>query len=189
MSVENKMTCDHCGATPLERIEGPWPTIEVESQPAKTFGLHVCPACVPALATFFQQVPREVFAGHAVHEAIVEFCATQRCEPKNTVKLTMFVETVFKPRRFELQNAADWFINEIMIGNQPQFSGPSGKKIEGIPGDVFGSGAIDALIKFETVHPRMDFQISAMYIGTNPEGALFMCKAHGIAAGFSPEVK
>jgi hypothetical protein len=189
MSVESKMTCDHCGATPLERIDGPWPTIEVASGMARTHGLHVCPACVSALAAFFKQVPRDLFAGHATHHAVLEFAATQRTVPNAAVALTLHPEVAFKPRRFELQHAAEWFVDDVVIGNRPQFAAPSGKKIDGIPGEVFGSEAIDNLIKFETVHPLMDFKIIATYIGTNPEGALFLCKVHGVMAGFAPELK
>lgn len=93
----------------------------------------------------------------------------------------------FRPERFLISSAgtpngaADWYVTDIRIGNRSQLAQASE-----IPGEMFGTNAIDAYISFETVQPSMDVTIVVRYVGPNPDGAPFYASMVGtIADGWS----
>lgn len=75
------------------------------------------------------------------------------------------------------KGAADWVINDIMIGNRSQFA-----QAGDIPGDMFSSNATDGFVSFETAQVAMDVKIVVTYIGPNPGGEIFYASMIGMAA-------
>lgn len=99
----------------------------------------------------------------------------QRVLPGNSVQMTTRAQRVaFRPERFFVSaadtanGAADWLITDIRIGNRSQFS-----QAGSIPGDMFGTNAIDSFVSFETAQTVMDIVVIATYIGANPDGCVF----------------
>lgn len=68
----------------------------------------------------------------------------------------------------EHNGAADWLVNDIKIGGRSQFS-----QAGDIPGDMFGTTAIDSFVSFETAQLGMDVVIVVTYIGACPKGHRF----------------
>ncbi len=85
----------------------------------------------------------------------------------------------FKPERISILCAqpADWIVSDILIGNRTQFAS-SGD----LPGDMFAVDAIDTFLSFETCQTAMAIEFRVVYIGPNPEGAVFEAKMTGKAA-------
>ena len=88
----------------------------------------------------------------------------------------------FRPERVNIgkgttpNGAADWVVHDIAVGHRSQFaqSGP-------IPGDMFGSQAIDSFVSFDTIQTAMDFSMDVSYQGPNPSEP-FTCAVLGTAA-------
>lgn len=75
----------------------------------------------------------------------------------------------FRPERLFISGvAADWIINDIVIGNQSQFA-----QTGDIPGEMFAVSAIDTFAVFDTVQTTMDIRLVATYIGSNQAGEMF----------------
>jgi len=73
--------------------------------------------------------------------------------------------------------AADWLINDIMIGNRSQFA-----QAGDVPGDMFATGAVDSFVSFETAQTAMDIKLVVTYVGPARTGALFHGSMIGTAA-------
>ena len=86
-------------------------------------------------------------------------------------------ERVFISAAGTLGGAADWVVNDIKIGNRSQFS-QSGD----VPGDMFGTAAIDGFVSFETAQTAMDVVMVVTYIGVNESGNPFYGSIVGTAA-------
>lgn len=73
--------------------------------------------------------------------------------------------------------AADWIVNNILIGNRSQLA-QSGD----VPGDVFATNAIDSYVTFESAQTAMDIAVVVTYIGCNESGVPFYSAMFGVAA-------
>jgi hypothetical protein len=72
---------------------------------------------------------------------------------------------------------ANWIVNDITIGNKSQFA-QSGA----LPGDMFGSTAIDSFVTFETAQTAMDVVMIVTYQGGTEGGTPFYGSIIGTAA-------
>jgi len=73
--------------------------------------------------------------------------------------------------------AADWIVNDILIGNRSQFS-QAGQ----VPGDMFATNAIDGFVSFETAQTAMDVVMVVTYVGPAEHGLPFYGSIVGTAA-------
>lgn len=90
--------------------------------------------------------------------------------------------TAFLPEHLTIHgNASKWIVHDIKIGNRSQMDVVSSDG-DGIPGDVFASGALDGMLKFETAQTAMDITFEVTYRGDRAEGEVFDCTLRGQAA-------
>lgn len=75
------------------------------------------------------------------------------------------------------QQASDWIINDITIGNRSQFA-QSGA----LPGDMFAHDAIDSFVTFETAQTAMDIVMIVTYQGASEGGIPFYGAIIGTSA-------
>ena len=93
--------------------------------------------------------------------------------PGQTARITSRPQRAFVPERLFIaatggSTAADWIIDNILIGGRSQFA------VDGrLPGEMFAAGAFDTLVSFEPVQAAMDIVADVTYVGTNPDGAPF----------------
>ena len=73
--------------------------------------------------------------------------------------------------------AADWIVNNILIGNRSQFV-QSGD----VPGDLFATNAVGTFVRFDTAQTVMDIVVVVTYIGLNESGCPFFSAMIGTAA-------
>jgi hypothetical protein len=201
MSTKHLTSCDHCKrAAPID--EGPdskghrdfaaWLQLGISGRGYSIEGVHICDRCIVALADFLPGVARENIGAFATHESSIGLDSGERIMRGQTVEITTRVETTFGPRRFEIENAANWLVIDVIVGNRSQVKPRNAwpKKLRkedtsGVPGAVFVEESVN--FTFETVPPDCDLRLQVAYVGENPEGAQFVCKVHGLAAGFAPE--
>ena len=109
---------------------------------------------------------------------ILPMSSTSLIQPNVSAQITGRPQQVaFRPERIIVQNAEDWVINDIKVGNRSQFSQGGD-----IPGITFGSTTIDGFVEFQTVQLAMDFQIVTTNVGTSEAGEQFICSVLGTAA-------
>lgn len=100
------------------------------------------------------------------------------CLPGQRVEIVARPQSIaMRPERIVIsQNAADFLIHDIRVGNRSQLAQ------EGVlPGDVFAAEAVDTFVAFETIQTAMDFTIIVEYVGTNPEGEVFNAVVFGVS--------
>ena len=107
---------------------------------------------------------------------------TQVILPNHSASITARPQRVaFRPERvFISENgdgAANWLVNDILIGNRSQFS-QAGQ----IPGDIFATTAIDSFVSFETAQTAMDVVMVITYVGPTSDGQPFYGAIIGTAA-------
>ena len=107
---------------------------------------------------------------------------TQAILPNHSASITARPQRVaFRPERvFISENgdgAANWLVNDILIGNRSQFS-QAGQ----IPGDIFATTAIDSFVSFETAQTAMDVVMVITYVGPTSDGQPFYGAIIGTAA-------
>ena len=107
---------------------------------------------------------------------------TQAIQPNHSASITARPQRVaFRPERvFISENgdgAANWLVNDILIGNRSQFS-QAGQ----IPGDIFATTAIDSFVSFETAQTAMDVVMVITYVGPTSDGQPFYGAIIGTAA-------
>ena len=73
--------------------------------------------------------------------------------------------------------AADWIVNNILIGNRSQFV-QSGD----VPGDLFATNAVGTFVRFDMAQTAMDIVVVVTYIGLNESGCPFFSAMIGTAA-------
>lgn len=197
MSTKHLTSCDHC-KRPAPIDEGPdskghlefatWVQLTISSRGYAIEGVHLCDRCLVALADFLPGVERETLGAFATHESSIALNSGDRITRGKTVEITERLETTFGPRRFEIENAANWMVIDVIVGNRSQVKSRkwlkrSKEDTSGVPGAVFVEESVNFV--FETVPPDCDFRIQVQYVGEDPRGALFVCKVHGLAAGFA----
>lgn len=72
--------------------------------------------------------------------------------------------------------ARDWLVNDVSIDGRSQFAAAGA-----LPGDMFGSTAIDSFVSWETVPRFAEVTVVVSYVGANPEGAAFWGSLTGVA--------
>jgi hypothetical protein len=98
------------------------------------------------------------------------------------------LHTAFRMERLEIDQATDWVVCDLKMNGRSQFA-QSGD----VPGDVFGTDAIDNFVSFETCLAGNAIDIIVMYIGKSPEGAIFSARYEGSVVSLDaqnpPELK
>jgi len=198
MSTKHLTSCDHCKrAAPID--DGPdskghhefaaWIQLGISGRGYSIEGVHLCDRCIGALADFLPGVARENIGAFATHESSMMLKSDDRITKGMFVEICERAETTFGPRRFEIENATHWLVLDVLVANRSQVKPKklfkrSKEDTSGVPGAVFVEES--ATFMFETVPPDCDLRLRVTYVGENPEGALFVCKVHGLAAGFAP---
>jgi len=111
-----------------------------------------------------------------------------RILPNQSAQITARPQRVaFRPERVFISaagsaavggnGAADWIVNDILIGNRSQFS-QAGQ----VPGDMFATNAIDGFVSFETAQTAMDVVMVVTYVGPAEHGLPFYGSIVGTAA-------
>jgi hypothetical protein len=81
----------------------------------------------------------------------------------------------FRPDRIILGGVpSDWIIGEVKVGNSSQLA-----QAGDLPGGMFALGSTLPAYPLETILVGMDFSLLATYVGTNPDGAPFVCGVIG----------
>lgn len=101
-----------------------------------------------------------------------------KIEPGKMIEIIQRQQNVaFRPERIVIDNAKDWMVHDIKVGNRSQFS-----QRGDVPGEVFAANAQGTEFSFETVQTAMDFAITVSYRGPNTEGDFFSAAVIGTAA-------
>src|SRR5262245_34728730 len=88
--------------------------------------------------------------------------------------------STFRPERIVIGgDPNDWVVSEIMIGRRSQLCDDGA-----LPGVVFSAYADGLEVRLDTVATDQNFSMQVEYVGSNPEGAPFICSVTG--SGASP---
>lgn len=94
---------------------------------------------------------------------------------KQTVRVGRVCEQSIDLNRFViLEDVTDWIVSDILIENASQFA-HSGD----IPGELFAEGAVDNFVRFDTVAAGARVEVIVSYVGTDPEGRVFLAELRG----------
>lgn len=85
--------------------------------------------------------------------------------------------SVMLDRLVILDNAGDWLVSDVRIGDSSQFL-HSGD----IPGHLFAEGVVDNFARLDLVSAGDRVEVVVVYVGADPEGAVFSAEFRGCEA-------
>ena len=180
MSRQFHFKCDRCGEAELSTDPNQMIAVSIGS------GAHssntICARCMPALAEFLPGADRSIegLGRYASYERTVQFSSSpMRVQPEGIIDVIENPGS-FRPGCLLIQDAANWEVLGLQIGNRSQMA--HGTWIEG------KSISEDGVKLFtEPCEDHMDLVLRVKYVGKNPEGAVFVAKIEGKSPGFPPK--
>lgn len=80
----------------------------------------------------------------------------------------------FLPERVVFANPRDWTVGDVKVGVRCQYS-----RGDDVPGIAFASDAVGVRLRLDPVRARVDFAVTATYVGARESGACFLGGVQG----------
>lgn len=96
----------------------------------------------------------------------------RRVPPNTSVSVIANMQRAMHLEELVIDDPDRWYIDDLTIGNKTQFS-----RSGGMPASVFAESAFLGKLKLDVAQVGMDIALYVRYVGSNPEGEVFVARA------------